>query len=303
MPVFRTLLTLFGVAVVLPAGAQTAGGGDSPWRTYVRGGAVHQFDSGLDQGGEYAVTRANIEAGLGYATGPRNSVGLAVGYTLDDYDFNGMTGLAGRDPWGEVHEYMISGSFRRGVGERIDIFALPFLRWSAEDGGDLGEAMTAGLIAGMNYRVSDRLRIGPGIGLFEQIEDSVTAFPILLIDWKITETLSLETGSGLAATRGPGLQLNFTAIDNWTFGLGARYENYRFRLDEDGVVPDGVGEEESTLVYLSAGYDVNPVMRVSALAGLKIGGELTLEDMDGRTIQSDDADPVPLVGLAFRTRF
>ena len=299
----RALLGFTLTAAATAAAAQPAGVGDSPWRLYVQGGAVHQFDSDLDNGGEYSVTRANVEVGLGYATGPRDSIGLSFGYSIDDYSFDGESGLTGLDPWGDVHEYQVSASFRRGFGDRVDVFAIPSLRWSAEDGGDLGEAMTAGLIAGVNYRVSDRLRIGPGIGVFDQIEDSVTAFPILLIDWQITETLSLETGSGLAATRGPGLQLNSSAIDDWTIGVGARYETYRFRLDEDGVIPDGVGEEEAVLAYLSASYDASPAIRFSALAGVEVGGELKLEDMNGQTIQSDDADPAPFIGIAFRARF
>jgi len=297
-------LTVVALTVVATcANAQPAGVANSPWQVSVQGGVVQQFDSDLEDGGEYSVTRANIELGLGYATGPRDSIGLSLGYTIDDYSFDGLGGLAALEPWGEIREYQLAVSLRRGIGERIDLFALPTLRWSAEKGGDLSDGLTPGLIAGFNYRVSDRLRIGPGFGLFDEIEDGVTAFPILLIDWKITDTLSLETGSGMAATRGPGLQLNSTAIEDWTLSLGARYETYRFRLDDDGPVPDGVGEEEAVLAYLAASYEVNPTIRFSALAGLELGGELTLEDMNGRRIRQEDADPAPFIGLTFRARF
>jgi hypothetical protein len=290
-------------ATMSVAQAQPAGAGEDPWQVFVRGGAVHQFDSDLDGGGEYSVDRAAIELGLGYATGPRDSVGLSLGYSVDDYSFDGAAGFGGLDPWGEIREYQLSASVRRGIGENFDLFALPFIRWSAEDGGDRGDAMTTGLVAGLNYRVSDRLRIGPGFGAFDEIEGGVSAFPILLIDWQITDTLSLETGSGLAATRGPGLALNSTAIDRWTFGLGARYENFEFRLDESGAVPDGVGEEEAVLTYLSARYEANPAFTFSALVGMEVGGQLTLRDANGLKLQRDDADPAPFVGIAFRGRF
>ena len=292
----------FGASASL-AQAQPAGVDAGPWQFTVRGGAVHQFDSDLDQGGEYSVDRAAIELGLGYATGPRDSIGVSIGYSVDDCSFGGSTGLAGLDPWGEIREYQISASFRRGIGERLDLFALPFLRWSAEDGGDRGESMTTGLIAGLNYRVSDRLRIGPGFGVFEEIEDGVSVFPILLIDWQITDTLSLETGGGLAATRGPGLELKSTAISDWTIGLGARYENFQFRLDENGAVPNGVGEEEAVLTYLTASYELNPAFTVSAVAGMEFAGQLTLRDASGLKVTSDDADPAAYLGLAFNGRF
>jgi len=289
--------------LVSVAQAQPEGVGQGPWQFTVSGGAVHQFDSDLDDGGDYSVDRAAIEVGLGFATGPRDSLGLSLGYNVDDYSFGGDSGLAGMDPWGEINEYQLSASIRRGIGERFDLFALPFVRWSAEEGGDRGEGQTTGLIAGVNYRVSDRLRIGPGFGVFEEIEDGVSAFPILLIDWKITDTLSLETGGGLAATRGPGLELKSTAFDGWTLGLGARYENFQFRLDERGPVPNGVGEEEAVLSYLAASYNAHPVFTFSAIAGFEFAGELTLRDANGTRLASDDADPAPYLGLAFRGRF
>lgn len=129
----------------LPTGAS-----ESPWRTFVEGGAIHQFDADLDGGGSYSVTRASIEA-----------------------------------------------SMRRAFSERINAFASPSVRWSAESCGDAGEAMTAGLLDGANHRVSDRLTIGPGIGVFDEFGDSDSAFPIMLIDWRITDTLSLATGGKL----------------------------------------------------------------------------------------------------------
>lgn len=300
---YRVVVAIFLVGLLSMAQAQPPGVAEGPWQILVRGGAVHQFDSKLDGGGEYSVDRAAIELGVGYATGPRDSFGLSLGYSVDDYRFNGATGLAGRSPWGEIREYQLSGSIRRGIGEKIDLFALPLVRWSVEDGGDRSEAMTTGLIAGVNYRVSENLRIGPGFGVFDEIESGVSAFPILLIDWQITETLSLETGSGLAATRGPGLQLNSTAIENWTIGLGARYENFQFRLDDSGPVASGVGEEEAILTYLSASYDANPNVTFSALAGIEAGGQIMLRDAAGLKLRSDDADPAPFVGIAFRGRF
>lgn len=301
-PIVFTVVFAVALSLVCSAWAQPAGVSDSPWRTSVEGGVIHQLDADLDGGGSYSVTRASIEAGISYATGPRNSFGLSLGYSRDDYSFDGTAGLAASDPWGSINEYRISAPMRMGFDERINAFAIPSLRWSAESGGDLGDGMTAGLIAGANYRVSERLTIGPGFGVFDEIEDSVSAFPILLIDWKITETLSLETGGGLGATRGPGLQIKSTALDDWTIGLGARYETYRFRLDDDGAVADGVGEEKGVLTYLSATYSPNPGVSLSALAGFEVGSKLRLENQTGQAISSDDADPAPFIGLAFRVR-
>ena len=105
--------------------------------------------------------------------------------------------------------------------------------------------MQGGGFVGVSWRINDRLTIGPGIGVISEIEDSPTVFPVLLIDWKITESLVLATGSGVGATLGPGLVLRYMATDKWSFYLGGRYEKLRFRLNADGPSPTGVGEDKS----------------------------------------------------------
>jgi hypothetical protein len=287
-----------------PVAAQPAGVDIGPWRTQLQGGAVHQFDADLDDGGSFSVNRAFIEAGLSYAFSPRDSVGVALGYGYDGYDFDtGGTGLAALDPWGDVNDFRVSFPLRAGIGDNLDVFAVPAVNWRAESGGDLSEATTAGATLGAAWRFSDDLRLGAGLGAFSEIEDDATFFPIFLIDWQITEDFSLETGRGVGATRGPGLTVNWTGLDKWRFSLGARYETWRFRLDDSGPAPDGVGEEKAIPVYLQATYDVIPPVRLGVVAGLDVGGSLQLEDEDGRELEDEDYDPTPFLGATFRARF
>jgi len=292
-------------AVLLVAGqaaAQPAGVG--AWRTQLQGGAVHQFDTDLDEGGSFSVDRAFVHTGLSYAFSRRDSVGVAVGYGYDGYDFDaGGSGLAALDPWGSVNDFRLTIPLRAGIGDNLDLFAAPAVNWRAESGADQGDAMTAGATVGAIWRFSEDLRLGAGFGAFSEIEDDATFFPILLIDWQITESFSLETGQGVGATRGPGLTLNWTGLDKWRFSLGARYETWRFRLDDSGPAPEGVGEEKAIPVYLQASYDVIPPVRLGLVAGLDVGGTLQLEDEDGRELEKEDFDPTPFFGFSFRARF
>jgi outer membrane receptor protein involved in Fe transport len=290
--------------VAVSAHAQPAGVAIGPWRTQLQGAAVHQFETDLDGGGSFSVDRAYIEAGLAYAFSPRDSVGLAFAYGYDGYDFDADgNGLAALDPWGDVDGFRLSAPLRAGIGERIDLFAAPSVRWRAESGADLGDAATAGGTLGATWRFSDDLRLGAGLGAFAEIEDDATIFPILLIDWRVTDSLSIETGQGLGATRGPGLAVNWTGLDDWRFTLGARWETWRFRLDDAGPAPDGVGEEEAIPVFAAAAYEIIPPVRVSVVGGVDVGGSLTLEDEDGREIAEEDFDPAPFLGATFRARF
>jgi hypothetical protein len=136
-----------------------------------------------------------------------------------------------------------------------------------------------------------------------QISNCTGCFPILIIDWKITDRISLETGRGLGATQGPGLNLNYRLSDSWSFGLGGRYESLRFRLDDRAPAPDGVGEDRSVPVYLSATYSRGRDLQVSAIAGVELNGELLLDDSQGRRLARDNYETAPFLGATFNVRF
>lgn len=283
------------------ADAQTAP--DGPWRFGVTLSGAHMFDASLDGGGEMSVNRWFAQASLNYDLDRRTGVGLIVGGGVEDYDFSGGAALGGGVPWGQINEVRVGIPVRFSPAEKVDVFAIAAMRWHAEDGASLDDGRTEGLIAGATYQISDRLRIGPGIGVFSQIEDGAAVFPILLVDWRISERLSFSTGSGFAATQGPGVALNWQATDALRLGIGARTEDSRFRLDDSGPAPGGVGEERGVPIYLTADWRPIPTASVTAVAGVKVAGSLRLEDSRGRTLAKDDFDPAPFLGLAGALRF
>ena len=81
---------------------------------------------------------------------------------------------------------------------------------------------------GAGWRFSDRLTLGPGFGWFSEVGGGNNAFPIIVIDWKITDRLSLQTGKGLAASQGPGLTMSYALGSRWSVSAMARYEKTRF---------------------------------------------------------------------------
>ncbi|MEO1089442.1 MAG: hypothetical protein AAFX81_02320 [Pseudomonadota bacterium] len=293
----RSLVTLLALTLPATALAQPASVERGPWGALIQGGYVHQFDSDIDGGGSFSVDRFFVEGGPNYSFDRRTSVGLNVAYGYDGYDFS-SDGAGSFTGWDSVNEVRVGVPVRFGIGERVNAFVAPQLRMTAESGADFGSGATGGAVAGFSYTFGERLSIGPGIGVFSQIEDSVAVFPILLVDWKITDTLSLETGQGLGATRGPGLVANWQPIDDWTFGVGARYESFQFRLADGGV-----GRERAFPVFFTAGYSPMPLVSGALVVGADVGGELTRENGFGQTVEREDFDPAPFVGVTFRGRF
>ncbi len=276
---------------------------DSSWRWTLQAAAVHQFEADLDKGGEVSVDRYFASIAVGRQVSDRLRIGFEFGYGEDSYDFSGTTGFGAMNPWGDIREMRISLPMRYFASRDWMLFAVPSLRYQAEQGASLDDGQTGGLLAGATYRFSDTLSIGPGIGVFSEIEDDTSVFPILLINWKITDTLSLETGGGLAASRGPGLQLTWQQSSRWRFALGGRYENTRFRLDDKGTAPGGVGEEDAMPLYALAEYSWSDDLKLSLIGGAEVGGNLRLEDSSGNLVSESDMDTAPFLGLSFKGRF
>lgn len=274
----------------------------SKWSPYIRGGYVHQFDSDLGDSSSFEVDRFFVQGGVSYSAGPRRRISFAIGAGQDKYNFSGSLGKE-NEPWDRIDQLRLSVPVTWGVDEQWTLFAIPTLRFYGESGASTGDSATGGALAGASYRINDRLTLGPGVGVFSRLEDSVNVFPILIVDWKITDRLSLETGRGLAATQGPGLNFNYRLSDAWSLGLGGRYESLQFRLDDKGPAPDGVGEDRSIPLYLSATYNHGRDLQLSAVAGVELDGEIRLDDADGKRIAKDSYDTAPFLGVTFSARF
>ncbi len=270
------------------------------WR--VQAGAVHQFDGDIDGGGRFDATRATIDFSARYAFSEGTSVGASVGYGFDGYGFSSDARIGGRAPWDDVHTFRFALPLFWEPAEDWLVLAIPRLRMSAEDASDWGDGLTGGGIFGFAYRFSDRLQIGPGFGVTSEIEDDVEFFPILVIDWKITDRLRFETGRGLGASRGPGLLLSYEVTEDWDVSVGFRRERQRFRLSSSGATPGGVGEDSSFPVLAGVTWG-KPWANVSLLVGVELGGELRIEDASGRRLAKSDYDPAAFVGLSARVMF
>lgn len=305
----KSLLVLIGIGIPTILFGQDKdlkppyAGSPSGWSSSLRGGAVYQFDTGLDEDGSYDATRFTIQAGSGYSWDNQNNVSFSIGYSYDGYDFSGDAGLGSLNPWEDIHTISFGIPMRKGIDNNWTAFVIPSIRSTGESGADFSDTLTGGVLGGFSYRFNDSLTIGPGIGVISQLEDSATVIPILIIDWKITDKWSLNTGRGLGATVGPGLTLNFQPNKAWKFGVGGRYSKLRFRLDKNGRTAGGVGEDSSFPVFVTGTYKIAPKANLSLIGGVELGGELKVEDKDGQTIKEESYETGMFLGLTFNKRF
>ena len=294
------LLLLVSLPAMDPASAQPNA---DAWRLRIESGVLHRGRADIDAGGAVERDAWSVRLGADRVLTPDLRLGLSLGYDERDYRFHGATGFGALEPWSDVRELSLNGRLSWKASERWNLFAVPTLRWFAEEGADLDDGQIGGLIAAASYRVNERLSIGPGFGVFSALEDTTDWFPILAIDWQLTDTLALRTGGGFAATQGPGLVLNWRPTERWAVTLGARYEKARFRLDDRGIAVGGIGQETSVPVYLGATHTFGTQLSLSVIAGVEFAGELRLEEADGDLIDKNHYDPAPFGGATLDLRF
>ncbi len=275
-----------------------------PWITSFAGGVVNQFESDFSDGpGSVSVQRAFIQGGFGYAWDRKTSVSLSLGAGTANYDFSSDASIEGSEPWGRINDYRVSLPVRFAPSEKTSAIVIPSLRTYVESGASKSDGESMGIIGGFSYHFSDTLSLGPGMGWFEDVGDETSIFPIILVDWQITDRWSLNTGRGLAASQGPGVTLNYKIDDKWTTGLSARYEETRFRLKEKPGRNGSVGQDSSAPMLLSLDYSPWPMTNVTAILGVELGGALSLEDDAGREIAKSDVDTAIVAGITFSSRF
>lgn len=256
-----------------------------------------------DGPGDVSITRGFLEGGLTYAWDRDTTASVSIGVGKTDYDFSSDALIQGSAPWRSIDAYRLSLPVRFSPTEKMRAIVIPSIRSYAESGASTSDGRTQGLLGGFSWKFSDTLSIGPGVGWFSDLGGESNVFPIVLVDWKITDSLSLSTGRGLAASQGPGLSLNFTANQKWQFGLTARSEKTRFALQERAGRNAQIGEDSSTPLLMVANYSPWPMTSITALAGIEFAGAMSLEDGDGRKIADTDMDTAMVFGVAFQSRF
>lgn len=275
-----------------------------PWVWGIQGGGVQKFETDMSNvDGAFSVNRYFIQPSLGYAWDRRNSVSLSLGVGESNYDFSSDASIEGLKPWDRIREYQLSLPIRFSSAENINTIIIPSVRINAETGADLSDGMTEGVLAGVSLKLSDTLTIGPGFGWFSELGGGSSAFPIIVVDWDITDKLALTTGRGIASSRGPGIGLNYSLKDKWVLGLSGRYEKVRFALDDESGSQGAFGEDKSLPLVFSVKYSPWPMTSLSAFVGGDFAGELTLEDNDTRELASSEYDTAFSLGLVFSSRF
>ena len=265
------------------------------------GGLLHQFDSDVDGGGEFNVTRLNGAVGVETKLEDNLKLTLRFTYALDAYDFSEAAGISAgaAEPWDDIHTASAGALLSWQIDSHWTIFGGPVVQTAREAGTDFDDGLTAGGIIGATYIVSRELVIGGGLIVTSQIEESPRVSPIIIVNWVLKDDLRVSSRTSGNVLTSTGAELVFDPENKWEFALGIANYFSRFQLDDEGPSPNGIGEENATPLWLRATYGESN-FHIDAVAGLILSGKLRLEDNEGHRIADEDYDPAPFIG-AFAT--
>lgn len=133
----------------------------------------------------------------------------------------------------------------------------PKVTFSGESGSETGDGLTYRGIAGYTYSVNIDLVIAT-----TRIEDYFIVFPGVVLNRRINERTVLSSIiTNVRTEPGPRISLKYFLNRNLSGSVSTGYEFRRFRLDDDGVAPDGVGDIKLMPLWLTVGYSVSETLK------------------------------------------
>jgi hypothetical protein len=269
------------------------------WTIRANTNAEHMFNTNIDGGGKFNITRLGINHDGTFTATERLRITFSGSYNYYNYDFSGSQGFAGLRPWRNVNISNNSMRVSYAVTQQWGVFAMPIISYGAESGAPFWDSFTIGGLAGVSYRFGDKLIIGLGGFVGSRLEQSVIGYPIGFFDWKITESLRLSTlASGARNDFGPKAELSYDIGNGFKVATSVGYEFNRFRLDKEGNFPRGIGDFKALPLVGRMSYDVNKYLTLNGYGGFLFLGSLEVENENGKRIRKEDYDPAPFLGAS-----
>jgi len=263
-------------------------------------GGGYRSDADIDSGGKFNESELRaVGTGL-WGLSDQLKLATTLSYQFSHYDFSGVA----VSPWDDVHVVRATPLLYYILDEHWRVYGGPSFGFSAADGADWSQAFTGGGLAGFSYRFNQTLTLGAGLGVFSQIEDHARVLPIATANWQFSEQWNLRVGFlPLAGGGGLGAEVTYDLAKDWKIGAGVQFEQKRFRLDQNGPYPDGVGQDRRVPIYAKVTWELAPGAALEGVAGVVVGGQLQIDDSNGNQIFESNYKPSALVGLRAVYRF
>lgn len=264
--------------------------------------AISQFDVDIDEGGDFNVNRYLFQLGWYKRISDTLNTGISFHYDLHDYSFSKSTALEYLTKLKKLQSFGLGTNIIYTINDDWRLVVIPSIEASKERDADLEDSLIYGGIFSAGYRVSPNFMIGTGIGVFHRLEE-VSLFPVVIINWKITDHLILSNPFSGGPTTPAGLELSYAFNKSWTIACGGGYKSYRFRLKDEGTASNGILQEKAVPVWGRVTFKSGELVTVNLTTGAFLTGRLKIEDQDGHEISEYQYDTVPFIAMSVSLTF
>ena len=264
---------------------------------------LYQPSVNIKSGGDFSLASAFLRLKAKRSISPTTTIGISLKYDVDDYDFSGVTEFGGMQPWNDVRRFGFSFPLFTRFQNDWSLGISPSVDWLQEYNAASEDSISYGATAFVFKSVARDKNLGLGAGVFRTIDDDIRAFPFIAVDWRFNERWRLANPFEADALGPAGLELSYSFNQKWHLGGGGVYRSFRFRLSNEGMVPDGIGENEGIATFLRLRRIATSGINVDLYAGAILDGKLELKDKDGSDLSSADYDTAPFAAITLTVGF
>ena len=225
--------------------------------------------------------------------------GMDYAYTRFAFASDTRLGEAGSEPFRHVQEVRLSAQLLTPLSQTWSSQMFGAVVSAFESGAAPADTLSGIAGLGVMYRSSGRLSTGLGALLLRPLGNrDIIVVPIALVDWQVTDRLALRSRQDVTLTYlvDPRRRLSVAAVASF-------FDRKQFRLDERGVIPDGVVELKGFEVGSRVTWEPSPALTVHGAVEVALGQNLRLENGAGREIVDLDLKDALRLSLAVDYRF
>lgn len=164
-------------------------------------------------------------------------------------------------------------------------------------GADFYDAFTLGVLAGIQWKVSEDFSIALGGGIRTRMENNTIVIPLINFRWQIDEQSAL-VGQGTTVTWERELD------DKNTLAIRSGFEGREYRLDDDSTrASDGTLQHFRVPLALGWTHAPSPDFSITAEIGAMLWQEIEVRSGDGEKISSFATEPAAFFSITADFRF
>ncbi|MFQ3573601.1 MAG: DUF6268 family outer membrane beta-barrel protein [Thermodesulfovibrionales bacterium] len=263
---------------------------------------MHQFNADLDGGGDFSVDRLFLRADAKKRLSDTFTMGIGINYVFHDYSFADGTFNPLSKPWKQVHALDLSVNSLFVIDKGWNLFVAPSIGVAGASGANWSDSLIYGGIIWTSYRLNPGLLLGAGAGLFSKQKD-FSGFPIIVVDWKISDRLRLSNPVNPGPTGPAGLELSYMFDEVSSVAMGGAYRSLRFRLSNSSTLSDGIGEDKAFPLWIRFSTKIGSLGTLSLHGGTMVGGKLTLRDSWDNKVAVKDYKSSPFLSATLMFKF